>query len=148
MGRGPAVGAVLLVGLVGAAGYGYRMVSPVHPAPAELLAVPGATARYPGAKVYDHAEVDGHRTWTATEPASVRDTACAGAPVARVRRWYDATLGGAGWKQADDALDSVVRWKRGDRRFDLVPLTSGAVEALHLTHDVPLGCRGYVTVVR
>lgn len=117
----------------------------VHPTVAELRAVPGATAMYPGSGVlFGLGASEGRHTPFDASPAMLFATYCATSQQPEVTRWFGAALRREGWLAdpnpvgtTDSDVEGVNSWIRGDRRFTLQLLSSAYATRASAGHPAP-----------
>jgi hypothetical protein len=130
-----------------------------HPTVAELRAIPGATARYPGSEVYVDDEQEGQFGIDSGNPAHLRLYGCGtGAGNAgQVTSWYAHTLEAAGWVRYPGGAYSLdprfnadgISWRRGEQDFSLRLAVRGGLDGLAVSLHHQPGCAvGYETLVQ
>lgn len=130
-----------------------------HPTVAELRAIPGATARYPGSEVYVDDEQEGQFGVDSGNPAHLRLYGCAtgASNASQVTSWYAHALEADGWERYPGAAYSLdprfnadgITWRRGERVFSLRLAVQGGLDGLAVSRHRQPGCAvGYETLVQ
>ena len=97
-----------------------------RPSLAEIKALPGATAAYPGAVEYGRQERNPQARMDGPTPATILVEACSRQSRAVVAAFFDSTLTSAGWRQDPSRHEafpgkfvSGLTWVRDTAQFDL-----------------------------
>lgn len=111
----------------------------VHPTVAELRALPGATASYPGSVAIDGpGGHEGSNTLWAHNPSQFGALYCTTETESEVVQWFADQLAADGWEQkADPARTGTDQsaeeaWDRGDRNFRLLIMSEAYTGHLKL----------------